>query len=390
MFLSFALFETLDADGRVESFLVFPTDSPTVPVDRLRDIRGMANVQEVDLGPLRFYADEGGLKIRRITSMLGHPSFSRRKDALFIDIAHSGLPIASNTTGYYSLLLPPNYYGECDVSLHHSSEWIQDSRRLLLSIELYDHEHYEVVRSVYVRSRLERGVEPPPSVVRTHSKDVYSSWTIGPNHSTVRNFIRAANATLSDNAPSVFLCHSSTDKKFARKLAVSLASKGTKVWIDEAEIGIGDSLIDKIEEGIYGSKHLIAILSSNSVNSQWCREELKMAMVRQINAKGITVLPVLVDECELPGFLQEKKYADFTIPRLFDQSLQELCSALDRHEGLEYRPPPLPIRTPNRHETLCPYCGKPLASPRARICLHCSKKWFHLEPGQFPSPTEGE
>ena len=37
----------------VESFLVLPTDAPTVVVDRLEHVRGMANDRQVDLGDLR-------------------------------------------------------------------------------------------------------------------------------------------------------------------------------------------------------------------------------------------------------------------------------------------------------------------------------------------------
>jgi hypothetical protein len=46
-----------------------------------------------------------------------------------------------------------------------------------------------------------------------------------------------------DNVPSIFLSHSSADKPFARRLAGDLRARGVRVWLDEAEIGIGDSLI---------------------------------------------------------------------------------------------------------------------------------------------------
>jgi hypothetical protein len=49
---------------------------------------------------------------------------------------------------------------------------------------------------------------------------------------------------------SIFLSHSSKDKRFARRLARDLQDRGVKVWIDEAAMLIGDSLITKIEQGI--------------------------------------------------------------------------------------------------------------------------------------------
>jgi len=50
---------------------------------------------------------------------------------------------------------------------------------------------------------------------------------------------------------SVFLSHNSKDKKWVRKLAERLTSDDVVVWIDEAELNIGDSLIEKISVGIW-------------------------------------------------------------------------------------------------------------------------------------------
>ena len=52
------------------------------------------------------------------------------------------------------------------------------------------------------------------------------------------------------NMPSVFMCHSSKDKFFVRELAKKLGDYGVYVWIDEAEINIGDSLIAKIGDAL--------------------------------------------------------------------------------------------------------------------------------------------
>ena len=48
---------------------------------------------------------------------------------------------------------------------------------------------------------------------------------------------------------SIFLSHSHVDKPFVRRLASDLIDSGVKVWLDEAEILIGDSLIEKIGTG---------------------------------------------------------------------------------------------------------------------------------------------
>ena len=47
---------------------------------------------------------------------------------------------------------------------------------------------------------------------------------------------------------SIFLSHNHADKDFARRIGLRLQRRGADIWIDEAEIKPGDSLIEKISE----------------------------------------------------------------------------------------------------------------------------------------------
>lgn len=109
----------------------------------------------------------------------------------------------------------------------------------------------------------------------------------------------------------VFLSHSSKNKSVARRLGNDLRRHGAKVWIDEAEINIGDSLIDKISEGIVQMDYLLVLLSRDSSTSEWVKKEVNIALTQEICGKKIKVLPCLLDDCEIPPFLLDKKYADF-------------------------------------------------------------------------------
>lgn len=127
---------------------------------------------------------------------------------------------------------------------------------------------------------------------------------------------------------SIFLSHSHADKPFARKLAADLRAAGHTVWIDEAEINIGDSLIEKIREGLDQVDFVAAILSSASASSQWVTRELDIASNREIKEKRVVVLPLLVEKVPMPGFLEGKFYGDFTdehkYPESFDLLLRKL------------------------------------------------------------------
>jgi hypothetical protein len=128
--------------------------------------------------------------------------------------------------------------------------------------------------------------------------------------------------------PSVFLSHSHKDKPFVRKLAKDLDISGIKVWIDEAEIKVGDSLIRKIISGIDSVDYLGIVLSPNSVNSQWVQEELEQALNIQVSQGYIKILPILLLDCEIPGFLRGKLYADFRDERKYSDALSKLIDSI--------------------------------------------------------------
>ena len=128
---------------------------------------------------------------------------------------------------------------------------------------------------------------------------------------------------------SIFLSHNSKDKKFVRELANRLKNYGVKVWVDEAEIKIGDSLIKKIEQGIDEMEYIGVVLSPNSIDSEWVVKEVDMAMNMEIKGKRVKVLPLLYKQCNIPGFLIGKLYADFTSKKKFEDSFEKLLNTLN-------------------------------------------------------------
>lgn len=75
-------------------------------------------------------------------------------------------------------------------------------------------------------------------------------------------------------SPTVFISHNSKDKPFVRKLASSLRTHNIRCWVDEAEIRFGESLVQKISDAISKIDLVIAVISNNSVYSNWIRQEL--------------------------------------------------------------------------------------------------------------------
>lgn len=131
---------------------------------------------------------------------------------------------------------------------------------------------------------------------------------------------------------SIFLSHSHKDKPFVRRLSERLEAHGIRTWIDEAEIGVGDSLISKIESAIREFTYLGVILSPSSASSEWVRREVNIALTEEIQGRRVKVLPLLYKKCDIPGFLTDKLYADFTED--FEEGFEKLLARLtsDLHE----------------------------------------------------------
>ena len=123
-------------------------------------------------------------------------------------------------------------------------------------------------------------------------------------------FIATYEALLSANNPFAFICHASEDKPFVERLCAYFDTAGLPVWYDRREIAVGDSIVQRVEQGLSSASHLIAVFSTTSVSRPWVQRELSSSLMRQLGNQKIQVLPVLIDGCQLPALFADIKYAD--------------------------------------------------------------------------------
>jgi hypothetical protein len=128
--------------------------------------------------------------------------------------------------------------------------------------------------------------------------------------------------------PSIFLSHAHEDKPFVRRLARDLMSYGVRVWIDEAEMGVGDSLLEKIAISISEMDYVGAVISRHSAHSDWVTREIKVAMSEDIAGRRVKVLPLLLRGGEIPPILSGKIFADFTSEPAYLNSLGKVLHRL--------------------------------------------------------------
>ena len=113
-----------------------------------------------------------------------------------------------------------------------------------------------------------------------------------------------------DRRPTVFLSHSSLDKPAARRLADSLTMHGIDVWIDEGEIKVGNPISGRISDGLEKCDYLVALLSKNSVESEWVKREIFSRLHSDAANAQHSILPVQLEDCEIPLLLTDLLRAD--------------------------------------------------------------------------------
>lgn len=90
----------------------------------------------------------------------------------------------------------------------------------------------------------------------------------------------------------VFISHAGEDKvAVARPLADHLQRLGLRVWLDELEITLGDSLRRKIDQGLSKSRYGIVILSPAFLIKEWPNKELDGLVAREDGSEKV-ILPI--------------------------------------------------------------------------------------------------
>jgi hypothetical protein len=116
----------------------------------------------------------------------------------------------------------------------------------------------------------------------------------------------------------VFISHASEDKDdVVRPLAHALRLEGLRVWYDEFELKIGDSLRRKIDKGLANSKFGIVVLSKDFIRKGWTNYELDGIITKSVSGEQI-VLPIWHN-------ISKKEVIDFS-PSLADKLARNTSS----------------------------------------------------------------
>jgi hypothetical protein len=125
---------------------------------------------------------------------------------------------------------------------------------------------------------------------------------------------------------SVFISHRGADQDAAERLARELRNRGHVVWLDAWKINIGDSTIERINDGLSGSSYLVLCYSDAGSTSPWMSREWMSTLARQLSGAQVRLLPVRLSGGSPPVILADLKYADLVAD--WSTGVDALCDAV--------------------------------------------------------------
>ena len=95
----------------------------------------------------------------------------------------------------------------------------------------------------------------------------------------------------------IFICHAHEDKsEVVSPLVLALEKEDINCWVDEGEIQWGDSITQKINEGLKVSRFVIVVLSVAFLGKNWPKRELNAIMNIEASSGKVKILPLLVGD----------------------------------------------------------------------------------------------
>ncbi len=160
-----------------------------------------------------------------------------------------------------------------------------------------------------------------------------------------------------------FVSYSWKDKKMARALYERLVGAGLRIWLDEKQVLLGESIPEAIEKGIERSRHLIILLSKASLASRYATLERQKGIESDPDARRLTLLPVLLEDGldPLPRLLRHRRSVRLHDPSGLDEVVDEVVRAI---RGPGAVAPPQPRRPTPEPPAPTPEPPAPTPEPR--------------------------
>src|ERR1035437_1305010 len=131
----------------------------------------------------------------------------------------------------------------------------------------------------------------------------------------------------------LFLCHTGTDKPWVENLAERIESvpyqdRHLGVIFDKWDFTKGKNVVLEIDDTIDQCRFIGLIVSKAMLSAEWPTMERTIAVWSDPSGRQGRVLPLLIENVDLPASLRIRNWIDFRDPNRFEESFVELISRL--------------------------------------------------------------
>jgi hypothetical protein len=100
----------------------------------------------------------------------------------------------------------------------------------------------------------------------------------------------------------IFISHSSKDDAMARAIRNDLAHRGVECWLDKENLKPGDDWTRALTKALDESRMCLLVISGDAEPKSWVSNEWAMIQAKAWDRKDLSVVPILLDDAELPTF----------------------------------------------------------------------------------------
>lgn len=163
---------------------------------------------------------------------------------------------------------------------------------------------------------------------------------------------------MKNESKDVYICYNGADLEWVKRLAEQIESetidgaadtRSLSVFFDKWDIEAGQSLIDRMNEGMKSARHVITVLSPEFLSADWPRFEWKHIVAQDPNNSRGRLIPILLRDLSVDGKeridlcapFRELRYIDFRRQLDFKRSFIELIRRvrnLPQERGRKFQP----------------------------------------------------
>ncbi len=93
---------------------------------------------------------------------------------------------------------------------------------------------------------------------------------------------------------SCFISYSTRDRDFVDRLHADLQNKGVRCWFAPQDLQSGRKLHEQVDEAIRLYDRLLLVLSANSMNSEWVKQEIVHARKKELSQSRQVLFPISI------------------------------------------------------------------------------------------------